>query len=97
MQIGNPQNIYAFQAEFTAIFKQLLSQAYPHLGYQALPEAKQANQNGRHRQRLDILLRGDGKPIYLLVTASMRDFVSRSRQYSVLHDCAISIFVQMTS
>lgn len=62
MQIGNPQNIYAFQAEFTAIFKQLPSQAYPHLGYRVLPEAKETNVNGRHRQRLDILLRDGGQP-----------------------------------
>ena len=92
---------YAFQAEFTAVFKQLLSQAYPHLGYRVLPEAKRTNENGRDRQRLDILLRDGGQPAYgfeLLVATSVRDFdnhLSRSRKYSVLHNCAICFMVNL--
>lgn len=31
---------YAFQAQFTAIFKELLAQIYPQPGYRVLPEAK---------------------------------------------------------
>jgi len=98
---GQPSE-YALQMEVVAIFKQLLSQAYPTLGYHVLPEAKECDENGRRRQRLDILVRDGKEPAYgfeLLVEANksvFNDHYQRSAHYGQIHGCSM-IMMHFTS
>jgi len=60
---GRPSE-YAFQFEFAAIIKHLLSLTYANL-YRVLPEAKEHDADGNRRRRLDLLVRNhDQLPPY---------------------------------
>ena len=87
---------YAFQSEFAAIFRNLLPKAYPDLRYRVLVEVKERNDEGKRRQRLDLLVRdGSSLPAYgfeLAVAAgpeSFRKHCVRSEEYSKLHNCHV--------
>ena len=75
---------FAFQAKFTTVFKQLISQTYPQLGYRTLPEAKKTG----------ILLRDTYIVFELVVTASRAEFDSYCEpalDYRTLHNCCVYI------
>ncbi|RUP33698.1 hypothetical protein BC936DRAFT_138552 [Jimgerdemannia flammicorona] len=89
----NPSE-YAFQSEFTTVFRNLIPSAYPLLQYKILVEVKERDEDGVRNQRLDILVRdGNSLPSYgfeLVVAASKKEFdehCARAEKYGELHGC----------
>ncbi|KAF8963995.1 hypothetical protein BGZ46_000855 [Entomortierella lignicola] len=82
---------YAFQAEFSAIIRSLLSATYSVKGYRILVEAKERDDNDERSQRLDILVRYRNSPSYgyeFVVAPTLerfRDHVRRTEHYAKVH------------
>ncbi|KAF9084896.1 hypothetical protein BGX27_003672, partial [Mortierella sp. AM989] len=74
---GNPSE-YAFQSEFSTIFRHLVPLLYPELQYEVLVEVKERDESNQRKQRLDILVRDvEPLPAYgfeLVVAASETSF-----------------------
>ncbi|CAG8653408.1 6024_t:CDS:2, partial [Paraglomus occultum] len=95
---GQPSE-YAFQVEVAAIFKQLLSKAYPTLMYHVLPEAKEYDEDSTRCKQLDILVHNinSGFPAYgyeLLVNANKDIFNKHCEQaynYGRIHQCSMMV------
>ncbi|KAF9345518.1 hypothetical protein BGX34_004676 [Mortierella sp. NVP85] len=99
---GNPSE-YAFQFEFASVMKHLLSETYPGLLYRVPPEAKERDENGQRRRRLDILVRDHDRPPFgfeLLVQGNdseIDDHLERSKYYRDLHDCRTVYMINLTN
>jgi len=99
---GTPSE-YAFQFEFASIMKHLLSTTYPGLLNRVLPEAKERDEMGERRRRLDILVRDHGRRQYgfeLLVqgtNSDIDDHLNRSDYYRRLHSCHAVYMINLTS
>jgi hypothetical protein len=94
---GQPSE-YTFQMEFVVIIRRLLAVAYPRLFYRVISEAKERDECGNRRRRLDILLRdGSSLPRYgfeLVVEATHSAFDEHCRRadyYRKLHDCSMLV------
>ncbi|RGB22978.1 hypothetical protein C1646_677445 [Rhizophagus diaphanus] len=87
---------YAFQSEFSIVFKNILGKVYESLRYRVLVEAKEYEEGDTRRQRLDLLIRdGSELPSYgfeLVVSASKANFknhLKRSQHYGKIHNCTM--------
>ncbi|CAG8587812.1 18837_t:CDS:2, partial [Racocetra persica] len=91
---NNPSE-YAFQAEFSAVLKYLLSNVYPVLQYRVIVEAKKRDINGNRRKRLDIFLCGHNLPTYgfeLVVNKkNYEEHLDCANYYRNLHGCSMYI------
>ncbi|CAG8722197.1 40746_t:CDS:2, partial [Gigaspora margarita] len=89
---NNPSE-YAFQAEFSAVIKYLLSNVYPVLQYRVIVEAKERDINGNRRKRLDIFLRDHDLPTYgFELVVNKKNFevhLDRANYYKNLHGCSM--------
>ena len=93
---GQPSE-YALQMEIIAILRHLLSTVHPTLHYRVLPEAKEYDEKGQRRKRLDILVRNEHRPKYgfeLLAEANKTTFddhCKKSSYYGQVHGCSMTM------
>ncbi|CAG8843426.1 16760_t:CDS:2, partial [Racocetra persica] len=74
LNTNNNPSKYAFQAEFSAVLKYLLSNVYPVLQYRVIVEAKERDINGNQCKRLDIFLCDHDLPTYGFELVNKKNF-----------------------
>ncbi|KAF9152552.1 hypothetical protein BGX20_005131 [Mortierella sp. AD010] len=87
----NEPSEYAFQTEFSAIIRKLVSTVYLAKGYRTLVEVKERDDTNDRSRRMDILVRNCGSPScgYELVVAPtlerFREHVRHAAHYAKVH------------
>ncbi|KAF0383892.1 polyketide biosynthesis operon protein cyro: PROVISIONAL [Gigaspora margarita] len=93
LNADNNLSEYAFQAEFSAVLKYLLSNVYPVLQYRVIVEVKERDINGNRHKRLDIFLRDHDLPTYgFELVVNKKNFevhLNCANYYKNLHGCSL--------